>query len=147
MNKWVIRKLRADDIAYITSTWMNSYRSNNQFPHEMKHRIYSAEHNRIINSILSDAKVLVACDPVAEDNILGYLVSSGKVMDLDIIHYIYIKAPFQKFGVAKNLIETAKTSEKVVYTHKNQKASWIADKLLKNYDEVNYNPYLFFKEV
>jgi len=148
MKKWKTRTLKTGDVSYITSTWMNSYRSNNNFPKEMKHRIYSAEHNRIINRLLSKVNVLVACDPEDENHIFGYLVYNNlESADLDVFHYIYIKSPLQKNRVATDLIEEAKTSKKAVYTHKNQKAQWIADKLLKNYEEVNFNPYLFFKEI
>ncbi len=147
MNKWKIRNLQAADVAYITSTWMTSFRSNNSFAREMKHRIYSSEHNRIINSILSEGKTLVACDPEDDGHIFGYIVCSSKDIGIDVFHYIYIKGPFQKNGIAKSLIESAKTAEKAVYTHKNQKAKWIHEKLLGSYNESNYNPYLFFAEV
>lgn len=147
MKKWKIRKLNADDIAYITSTWMNSYRANNEFPRDMKHRIFSSEHNRIINSILIKANTLVACDPEDEGHIFGYVVTSEKDLGLDIVHYLYVKAPFQRKGIGKDLIAEAKKTNKVVYTHKNQKAKWIVDKLLSEYEVRNYNPYLFFKEI
>lgn len=148
MSNYKTRGLRPGDIAYITSTWMNSFRSNNKFASSILHRIYSSEHNSIINKILNSARVLIACDPEDEDHIFGYVVySSIQSIDLDIFHYVYIKAPFQKKGIARALIETAKESSKAVYTQKNEKASWIADKLLHNYENVNYNPYLFFKEI
>lgn len=151
MNKenWKTRGLKPGDIPYITSTWMNSFRSNARWPKEILHRIYSSEHNRIINSILNNSQVLIACDPEDEDHIFGYVVFSNITrIDLDIFHYVFTKRAFQKLGVAKGLIKESRKGGNAAFTHKNEKAKWIPEKLLStHYENVNFNPYLFFKEV
>lgn len=147
-DKYNTRGLKPSDIPYITSTWMNSFRTNSKFAAGILHRIYSSEHNSIINKVLNKSKVIIACDKDDEDHIFGYMVyENTEAIDLDIFHYIYIKAPFQKKSVALNMISDVKKGNNAVYTHKNEKASWIATKLLKDYENINYNPYLFFKEI
>lgn len=60
----------------------------------------------IINHAMKRCLVRVAADAVDEKHIIGYIVFDPYA-EIRIIQWIYVKAPFRRFGVAKALLTEA----------------------------------------
>ena len=105
-----IRDYRPEDHNFILSTWLKSYR-NSIFAKHIPNDPYFRHHDRLISNLLMRAKVDVVCDPLYENQVFGYVVRSPR---RDIVHYIYIKYPFRKLGLAQHLIEHGGVKPEVV---------------------------------
>lgn len=76
-----------------------------------------------IAGILERSKVTVACDPTDHNHVMGYIVHQT-VDELFMLHWVYVKAPFRRLGVMKELIQSefpGLKTEPLVITYKNDK--------------------------
>jgi hypothetical protein len=139
-SNWTIRRAHGDDLAFIYSTWVNSFRYDSSLGKSCRNSIFFPEYNRIVDHILisPETKVLVAVHKI-EDNdiIIGYLVYEGPHF-----HYAFTKEAFRKFGVCKALFTHAKGTDTSSFTHK----TFSLDPILKKYSELVYNPFPLFKQ-
>lgn len=136
-NKFTIRKMRGGDIEFITSTWLKNYRSRSKFAKSMKRDVFMQEHHSAIKSIISNCRVVIACNSHDPDHILSYLIADK---NKDEFHFIYTKGAFRKFGIASLLVDEIKNSDSCTVTHENMENFF-----RRFYPEVTYNPYNFLK--
>ena len=136
-SKFAIRKLRASDIEFITSTWLKNYRARSKFAKSMKRDIFMSEHHASIKDVLSNCRVLIACNKADQDHIFSYIVADRNKEEF---HFAYTKGAFRKFGMATMLINELKESDSCIVTHENMENFF-----RKIYKDVIYNPYNFFK--
>jgi len=140
-QEFEIRSANPGDIAFIYDTWKNSFRYDKVTP-GIRNFIYYPEQTAVMDAILNDdrTKVSVVCKKDESFVVFGYMVYQPKPA---ILHYIYIKEPFQKLGLAKALFaqgfgpEVGKT-ENLQCSHKTKKVS----DLFSTNDRLIYNPYL-----
>lgn len=137
-----IRRATKRDIPFITSSWLKSFRDG-YFARGIPNTTYYYHHHRILEQLLPRGITLVVCNEEDPDQILGWC--NAEVVDTALVlHYVYIKHPFRKFGLAKRVVELLLETEKppaVIYTHKTPTAS----KIMKDRDfNWIYNPYLLF---
>ena len=97
----VIRQASADDVALVTSSWLESHREqgDNRW---MSNAVYFAVHRPRMVGILDRASVAVACNPDDAWHIYGWLAHHGAV-----VHYAYTKHVFRRMGVFDRLHEYA----------------------------------------
>jgi hypothetical protein len=129
-----------NDLAFILSSWLKSFRdeeSTRACPNE----IFFIHHKRLVQKILSKAKVVVIVNPTDANHIYGFLcfedTAQGRV-----IHFMYVKNAFRKLGLAKTaLMIHVKTEEKpIYYTHKTYGAQFLSKMM-----GAVYHPYLLYE--
>lgn len=131
-----IRPAKLDDLSFIYSTWLRSYRHSSQFAKKLTNEVYYEMHHKVIDGfILRGGIVLIAHAKGEPEVILGYLCMEPNG---SIIQYIYVKKAFRKMGIAKALFEYTKLPENTIFTHWTTDTNWI----LKKLTHLIYNPYL-----
>lgn len=132
-TKWAIRPANKDDIPFIYATWLNSY-YHDSWARSVKKTIYFDNYKHVIDQLLQDSEVKVACLPENTNVILGFLVEQ-----LNIVHYCFVKEAFRRMGVAKSLFD----HEKAYITHITRSFSPI----LRDHEETfTYNPFILFNQ-
>ncbi len=138
-----IRKAQRSDVPFITSSWLKSNRDGFMV-RSVPNTVYYHQHHKILEAIMPNGIVIVACNEEDPDQILGWCCA--EVVDTAlVIHYIYIKQPFRKFGIATKLVTLLEETEKppaVMVTHSNP----MVRPLIKDKGWV-YNPYLLFSSL
>ncbi len=86
-------------------------------------RVFFEVQHKVIRKILERPGLVlrVACNPEDSNQIYAYIVAEFNqiVPDLTLIHWIYVKSPFRRAGVAKDLLSTVLEDHKQIhYTHK-----------------------------
>jgi len=139
-NSVRLRPIIEDDTAFIFNSWLKSYRFSH-FGEKITNTIYFAEHHKVIERLIDNSKVLVACNPEEPSQVYGYIIGE-EVDGIFVLHFIYVKHTFRNMGVGKTLLDAwGHDKEKAgVYTHHTR----MADKLAAKYNFV-YHPYLMFE--
>ena len=135
-----LRPLIEDDLAFIFNSWLKSYRFSD-LAEKITNTIYFADHHKVIERLIEDSKVVVACNEEDPSQVYGYIVG-GALDGIALLHFIYVKHTFRNMGVGKTLLDAmGHDKEKAgVYTHHTR----MADKLAAKYNFV-YHPYLMFE--
>ena len=135
-----LRPLIEDDLAFIFNSWLKSYRFSH-FAEKITNTIYFSDQHKLIEKLIGDSKVVVACNGEDPSQVYGYIVG-GEVDGISLLHFIYVKHTFRNMGVGKTLLDAlGHDKEKAgVYTHHTR----MADKLAAKYNFV-YHPYLMFE--
>lgn len=97
----IIRPARQTDLAFVTSSYLKTMRARTPY-NCMTSDVYYPHQRKRIENALQVGDCYVLANPEDPDHIFGYAVvehlSSG-----DIVHFIYIKFPFRKMGLARKL--------------------------------------------
>ena len=104
------RPITEDDMSFILNSWLKSYR-NSEFAKDLANPVYFENHSKIIQHLLAKSNVIIACNPEELTQIYGYSVFE-QYESVTILHYIYVKFPYRKFGIAKNLFSFAQPDPK-----------------------------------
>lgn len=136
------RNLKLNDINFIYSTWLKSYRQS-PWAESMSNDIFFSQHKVLIDSIIArpTASVIVICNPEDEEQVYGYLVSEA---NLSILHFAYIKYNYRKLGMMKSLLGQlgCSTTPSVTFiTHLPRRFD-----MLKTKFNLQYNPYLLLNQ-
>lgn len=96
-----IRAAKPEDINFIYSTWLRCYKHDSPITKYVKRDMFFDEHQKLLDGLLTHVgvKVAIACEENDEDLIFGFLAYEPKI-----VHFVYIKEPFRKMGIAKKLI-------------------------------------------
>lgn len=132
-NEIEIRVAKLEDIPFIYSTWLRSYRHASQFARKITTNVFYEMHHKVIDRFIERGGEVYIAHPAGEpDVILGYLC-----MDTvqPVAQYIYVKKPFRKMGIARALI---KDKDIKLFTHWTADTDWIVKKI----SGLIYNPYL-----
>ena len=87
----------------VYATWLRSYEASSLAAKHIPRDVFFAEHHKVIDRVLGrGASVRVAALPDEPDVILGWAVTEGPV-----VHYVYVKPPFRKHGMATALLADA----------------------------------------
>lgn len=145
MNKKVPIRIRAasqEDVAFIFNSWLKSYR-NSHFSRYIDNTVYYSEHHKLIERLVSDNQVLIACNTEDPNQLYGY-ICAGRVDNFLVVHYIYVKHSFRNLGIGKQLLNAFDHDPSVagIYTHHTK----LADRLGPRYNFV-FHPYLMFNSV
>lgn len=132
-----LRRASEDDIGFIFNSWLKSYR-NSLFAKTISNTIYFSEHHKIIEKLAKTSEIIIACNPDDPNQIYGYACAE-KIDGIFTLHYIYVKQPFRRLGLA-NFMLTAfdvDMSEPSIHTHQTKVSELLAAKF-----NTVYHPYL-----
>lgn len=108
-----IRDAIDEDIPFIYATWLESYRYDSYFGKSHRNTIFFNDYKKVLDKILLESHVSVACVKEAPDTILGYMVHEPGVL-----HYVFVKGPFRRLKIATGLFNYAFDNPYITYTHK-----------------------------
>jgi GNAT superfamily N-acetyltransferase len=126
------RSYHEDDRNFILNSWLKSYKDS-MVCKEIPSEIYYETQRELVSKVLDGAQVLVACSPESDKQIFGYIAYEHP----GLIHYIYVKFPYRKFGIGTSLMEQSEVVAPYISTHLPRKH--------KKAPEVIYNPYLLWR--
>ena len=135
-----LRSSVKEDLPFIYNSWLKSYRFSH-FGEKITNTIYFTDHHKVLENLIKQSEVLIACNGEDPSQVYGYVVG-GDVDGISLLHFIYVKHTFRNMGVGKTLLDAlGHDKEKAgVYTHHTR----MADKLAAKYNFV-YHPYLMFE--
>lgn len=138
MTEFNIRAPNGDDINFIYSTWLKSYKQDSLIGKSCRTGLFFREYRYVIDKILADptTMVLIACHKTEPAVIFGYLVCEPTAL-----HYIFIKEVFRRLGIATELCKVASpASDPLLYhTHRTSMLDRINHKS-------THNPFYLFKQ-
>ena len=89
------RSAKETDIPFIYSTWIKALYNGNRSLRLTDYGKFAARYSKIIDSLLNESSVTIACIEGYEDEIKGYAVRSGQTL-----HFVYVKRQWRKQGIA-----------------------------------------------
>jgi len=127
-----IRGYKPEDHNLIASTFLKgAYYGNNYFSMINKN-VFMANYKHVLEALLTQSAIRVACLPDDEDTVLGY---SLLTKDLTAVHWVFIKKDWRhRFGVFQMLLPSMLTS----YSHFSTQGLEIAKKKFPN---LTFNPF------
>jgi hypothetical protein len=134
------RKAEAKDNPFILASWLNHYKNYSYFAKRIKNDVYYGAHERVIKLILArkSCHVLIAYTPAEPDVILGFIVYEDSLWPDPVVHFVYVKKPFRRFGIARELVKASGLENKrIQFTH----WTYDVDNLIKKFTTLIYNPY------
>jgi hypothetical protein len=134
----LLRAPKAEDINFIYSSWLKSYR-NSEDANRMTNEVYYGNYKKTIEGILLNSRAIITCNPEDIDQVYGYVVYQN-YNNITILHYAYTKYTYRKLGVAQELISSIFpeiTKTPLVVTSANR----VFDKLKEKY-LLLYNPFV-----
>lgn len=137
-----IRPMDVEDHAFVFNSWMNSYRKGSKLAKSLDYPVYKAGQTDQITRLLLGSDTLIAANPEEPGQIFGYICFT-EFEDLTALHWIYVKEPFRRFGIADAMIEAMKAgnnhaeTSSIFATHTTHNWRWIAEKW-----GLRHNPYL-----
>jgi hypothetical protein len=133
-----IRHVQPQDISFIYSTWLKSFKHDSMLGKSLRTGVFFENYREVIDHILSESTVLIACLPEDSNVIIGYLVFQP-----NIIHYAFIKESFRRLSVCRQLITNAKLDiNHCEFTHLTLKIT----NFIQAYAGLTYNPVLLYKK-
>lgn len=100
-----------DDFSFILNSWLRSY-SRSDHVRQIASEVYYYSHSILIKEILKVSRTIVAVSTEDPTQIFGYLTYIPDYLDHDfVVHYLYVKQPYRRFGIAKKLLQTMKSAE------------------------------------
>jgi GNAT superfamily N-acetyltransferase len=129
-----IRPPKDQDFEFVVDSWLKSYKKNNPSMSSMDWKLYAPMQRDVIVTMLSRSEIYISCSDQDEDQILGYMIFERANAA---IHYVYVKSPVRRFGIAKRLIECV---EGKYYTHDTFEGKRLAEKY-----GFEFNPFLVWR--
>jgi hypothetical protein len=96
-----IRPAVPDDAAFVCATWKQSWWRESQWANRVTWAVFEPGHAKVIARLLKDSDVLIACDPITETEIAGYIVFNSRA-----VHFAYVKPAFRMAGVLRALLKS-----------------------------------------
>lgn len=143
---WLIRPAIPSDIPFIYSTWLKSFKYDSALGKSMRKSVFFESYREVIDNILDQSSVAVACMQDDPNVIIGYIVyASYYSFDHVILHYLFVKESFRKFGVAKSLTNVLDIQKPIKFTHLTNQFKTLAysSHLFASFI---YNPFLLYKD-
>lgn len=138
---------KLSDKPYIMDSWLKCHRgspTHRQIPEE----IYFSHQEAIIDGLLNQSLVIMACSPEDDDHLLGYCIAQPSRGGVCVIHWINVKLTYRKMGIGRMLLDEARArcnsrnDLPTVMTHISADYKWLKDKW-----DLVYSPYLISVEI
>lgn len=110
----LIRPMERSDLPLVTNNWLESARKCYHVKGIPNDTYYPHTH-RIIQVLLSRGGVFVMCDPEDPYTVYGWICAEVINNHL-LIHYVYVKRRFRKYGVGKALMRAVVEAEPDVHS-------------------------------
>lgn len=137
ISKIHIRTPVQDDMPFIYSSWLKSYRGTD-FAKNITNSVYYEYHHNVIEDLINNSTIVLATDINDTTHIMAYIIAA-KINGLLTVHYLYVKHTYRRLGIGKTLfsIFDKDTDSPICYTHETSLGGRIASKY-----KLTYNPYL-----
>tara|TARA_R100000458_G_scaffold48173_1_gene47122 strand:+ start:1138 stop:1596 length:459 start_codon:yes stop_codon:yes gene_type:complete len=134
-----LRSSVKEDLPFIYNSWLKSYRFSH-FGEKITNTIYFTDHHKVLENLIKQSEVLIACNGEDPSQVYGYIVGGARE-GVFLLHFLYVKHTFRNMGIGKTLLDAMghDSSSAAVYTHHTR----MADKLASKHNFV-YHPYLMF---
>lgn len=133
-----IRPATSEDVSFLFSSWLKSLRDSGVASRGISNTIFFEGQHKLIEKILQNASVHVACSVDNPAQLYGYIVAE-KIEGIFVMHYIYVKHTFRRMGIGQALLNS--------FSHDSGAASCathltrMGERLLVKYNFI-YHPYL-----
>ena len=138
MSFFNLRLAKPTDLNFILGTFRDSMRDDSQLAKSCKTSVFKREFTKVIDSILARSKVTIACTKEDQSVILGYAITE----DPGILHYLFVKEPFRRKGIANYLVNHLFKPRIVECSLKTN----LVKRILDNKTEFIYNPFLLYRQ-
>lgn len=138
-----VRKIKSADVAYVTNSWLHSYRYSVRNKGIPKKEYYYYQHKKL-EVILARSTTLMLVNTDDPDQILGYLCYERASNDVIVLHYVALKGVFRGNGLLwglLNLMEDTEEPKYVLYTHDSKTWHDITKAHEDRFKRYRYNPY------
>ena len=90
------------DLPFIKATWLRGLYYGDSWFSKIPKDIFMNYYSPALDALISHVNVIItiACQVEDPDVILGYCATSS---DYQIIHFVYVKAPWRKKGIARRI--------------------------------------------
>lgn len=124
------RPARPSDVPFILDSWIKSFRESPWAGVVPNNQFYDVTRSAIEGLLERGARLVVACSKADPDQILGWSCTE-KVRGGDAAHFVYVKDPYRRRGLATELIQhgtpfTAQEGDRRFYTFRTRCASYFA---------------------
>lgn len=99
----IYREAVLDDEGFIYNSWLKSHRTGAAWARDVPPQVYFAGHKKVVASLLAESEIVVACNPESPAQIFGYAVYQASSAGVLVLHYLYVKHPYRKLGIATAL--------------------------------------------
>lgn len=141
MTDFKIRPVLGDDIPFIYSTFLRSYRNDSAIGLSVKKSVFYSEYQTILDHTITQETTitLIACSPEDHSVIFGYIIADPTN---NYLHYCYTKDAFRKLGIAKALYSQIFSAGAVspTITHKTHSVKELSQRF-------NYNPFVLYRKI
>ena len=132
------------DEAFIFSSWLQSYWDGlMRYDQAIAKNIYFTGQHALIECAFRrrGCEIVVATPHDNPSVILGWLLGE-RMLDGHVIHYLYVKEPFRRFGIARGMLSSiGRGFASLTYTHTTKR--W--QQIIKRYPDAVFNPWLLGK--
>lgn len=102
MIPYKLRAGRPDDVRFLVDSWSSSMKQQSVSAEERRAGFHIAQ-REIIVALLETSRVWVACDPINDADVIGYVV--GEPGTPTLLHFVYVKFQHRNLGFAKKLVD------------------------------------------
>jgi GNAT superfamily N-acetyltransferase len=147
---YVIADGLGDAKSLVYATWLRSYEHSSPMAKNIPRAVFFKEHHKILDGIFErNPAVRLAVMPDDPSVVFGWAVSEPRsqvsIVDRDagtmrvdpvaLLHYVYVKPDFRKYGIAKALL--ADLRKPFIYTH----WTYVLRDLERHLQGCTFNPY------
>lgn len=102
MKIYQLREATTEDFNFIANSYLKSYRTAPE-TRPMINEVYFPEYKSRLEHMIKTGLVVVAHAQDDVNHIFGYVIASA-VGNYPVLHYVYVKFPFRRIGIAKDLV-------------------------------------------
>ena len=117
IQELTLRPMQESDYIFVLSNYQKSFR-NSEFAGVIRNnKYYSVMKNTLDDLLMRGSKVLLACDKLDPDNLVGFILYEPTGI-VPVVHYLFVKPDFRGNHIAKWLLSTVTDNNIYLYTHK-----------------------------
>jgi GNAT superfamily N-acetyltransferase len=123
-----LRDIQPGDVRFVLDSWAKSFRASPWAGVIPNHLYYDVFHESVEQLLARGTKIQIACAKHDPSRILGW-VATEKVRDGQAVHFIYVKDPFRRRGLASHLLEqtvgTQDREGRYFYTYRTRDSGYL----------------------
>jgi hypothetical protein len=121
------------DSAFIFNSWLKSYRSSD-FAKSQCNVVYYENYKKIVSDIIGRSEITILCNPEDDNHLYGYIVFERLPGDNLLIHYLYVKHTYRRWGFAKAMVDAIRASQNPILTSHHTSVCKLSKSIVHIYD-------------
>lgn len=111
-----IRPAKPEDMSFVFDSWLKSWRTS-KYSGVVPNNLYFDTYRSTIENVIGrGSSIVVATAQNNEDHILGWACFETTPDGRAVVHYLYVKDPYLKFGIPDKLLEYLEGDKPGFYT-------------------------------